>query len=78
MHDGSVPTLEAVIDHYAAGGRARHVGSDARNIDPESAKDPLISGFELTPEERRQLVKFLRALSDESFVRHGLDRSVND
>ena len=76
MHDGSVPTLEAVIDHYAAAGRARYLGSHARNIRPESVKDPLISGFELTPEERRQLVKFLRALSDESFVRHAKDRSV--
>ncbi|UCG13180.1 MAG: di-heme enzyme [Deltaproteobacteria bacterium] len=69
MHDGSVATLEAVLDHYAAGGRARSFGLDTRAIGPGSATDPLITGFELTPEERRQMVAFLRALTDESFVR---------
>jgi cytochrome c peroxidase len=76
MHDGSVPTLEAVIDHYAAGGRARYIGPNARNIGPDSATDPLVTGFELTPEERRQLVAFLRALTDESFVLRARERSV--
>jgi cytochrome c peroxidase len=27
MHDGSIPTLEAVLDHYAAGGRSRFIKS---------------------------------------------------
>lgn len=76
MHDGSVPTLEAVIDHYAAGGRARHIGTNSRNIGPDSATDPLVTGFELTPEERRQLVTFLGALTDESFVLRARERSV--
>ncbi|UCG13570.1 MAG: di-heme enzyme, partial [Deltaproteobacteria bacterium] len=67
MHDGSVPTLEAVVDHYAAGGRARY-GPDGGNMGGDTATDPLVTGFELTPEERRQLVEFLRALTDESFV----------
>ena len=69
MHDGSAPTLEAVIDHYAAGGRAR-------NIRPDSVTDNLITGFELTPVERRQLVEFLRALTDESFVRRAREQSL--
>ena len=76
MHDGSVPTLEAVIDHYAAGGRARYIGTNSRNIGPDSATDPLVTGFELTPEERRQLVTFLGALTDESFVLRARERSV--
>jgi cytochrome c peroxidase len=29
MHDGSLATLEAVIDHYAAGGRMRHINKHA-------------------------------------------------
>jgi cytochrome c peroxidase len=69
MHDGSVPTLEAVLDHYAAGGRARILGPDSRDIRQDSVTDPLISGFVLTQEERKQLIAFLRALTDESFVR---------
>ena len=70
MHDGSLPTLEAVIDHYAAGGRARKSASRARRSEPAGAAvDALMSGFTLTPEERRQLVAFLQALTDPSFVR---------
>jgi cytochrome c peroxidase len=75
MHDGSIPTLEAVLDHYAAGGRAR-TGQDSRNIGSDSATDPLVSGFELTPEERRHLVAFLLALTDESFVGRARDQSI--
>jgi cytochrome c peroxidase len=75
MHDGSVATLEAVLDHYAAGGRARAL-PDSRNIEPDSATDPLVTGFELTAEERRQLVAFLRALTDESFVLRARERSI--
>jgi cytochrome c peroxidase len=76
MHDGSIPTLDAVIDHYAAGGRARSLGSGARNSEGLSRTDPLITGFQLTLEERRQLIMFLQALTDESFVRRGQERSV--
>ncbi len=62
MHDGSIPTLEAAVDHYAAGGRTR--AAHPRN----PAIDTLMTGFELTPDERRQLVAFLHALTDQSFV----------
>lgn len=60
MHDGRFPTLEAVIDHYAAGGSAQ--SSD------DSPPDPLITGFELTEEERRHLVSFLESLTDQSYL----------
>lgn len=54
MHDGSVATLEGVIDHYAAGGRAH----DNPN------KDPLIGGFTISPQDRDDLIEFLKALTD--------------
>lgn len=60
MHDGSVATLEEVIDLYAAGGRgdgARHPG-----------KSPLVHGFELTADERADLVAFLAALTDDALL----------
>ena len=69
MHDGSIPTLEAVIDHYAAGGRARRESGGSNSAGLPNARDPLVRGFELTAEERRQLVAFLHALTDESFLR---------
>ena len=64
MHDGSIATLEEVIDHYAAGGRARR----PRTASTESVRDAELRGFELTPEERDQLVAFLHALTDEEFL----------
>ena len=56
MHDGSLPTLEAVLDRYAAGGG--HV--------PD--QDPLIGGFPLSPAQRSDLIEFLRSLTDESLL----------
>jgi cytochrome c peroxidase len=56
MHDGSVETLDAAIDHYARGG----------------VKSPLqsarIKGFPITPEHRKDLVAFLESLTDKSFL----------
>jgi cytochrome c peroxidase len=59
MHDGSIATLEAVIDHYAAGGRA---GGTSRY------RSPLLQGFTLSAQERQDLLEFLNSLTDESFV----------
>lgn len=68
MHDGSIPTLEGVIDHYAAAGRTiadgphRGVGADNPN------KSEFINGFELTAAQRADLIAFLHALTDSSFI----------
>ena len=51
MHDGSLSSLESVVDFYAGGGRGNP------SLDPE------IRPLHLTDDERRQLVAFLRALS---------------
>jgi cytochrome c peroxidase len=59
MHDGSIPTLEGVLDHYAAGGRAH----DNPN------KDPLIGGFTLTQQDRDDLIAFLKSLTDDEVIR---------
>jgi len=53
MHDGSLATLEAVIDYYDRG------GDDAKN------KSQLMTRLELTPEEKRDLTAFLRSLTGE-------------
>lgn len=57
MHDGSLPTLEAVIAQYAAGGRGG----------PNT--DPLIAPLDLTAGQRGDLEEFLRALTDQAFLR---------
>jgi len=69
MHDGSISSLDEVLAHYAAGGRTvsegpnRGVGHDNPN------KSPRIGGFPLTPEDRADLLAFLRSLTDEEMVR---------
>ena len=51
MHDGSLATLERVIEFYDTGGR------------PNPSLDPEIRPLRLTVDEKRQLGVFLRALS---------------
>jgi cytochrome c peroxidase len=68
MHDGSLPTLEAVIDHYAAGGRLIAEGPLAGDGRSNPHKSPFVRGFELSPEERADLLAFLHALTDDAFL----------
>lgn len=58
MHNGVFATLDEVIDFYAAG---------VENIDSESAMDPMtLRGFDITEQEKQDLIAFLFALADES------------
>ena len=52
MHDGSLATLEEVINHYSSGG-ASHTNKDSR-----------IQAFDLTEQEKQDLISFLEALTD--------------
>ncbi len=68
MHDGSLPTLEAVLDHYAAGGRLIEAGLLAGDGRASPHKSPFVRGFTLTADERADLLAFLHALTDTTFV----------
>ena len=68
MHDGSIATLEGVVEHYAAGGRTVTSGPYAGVGRDNPRKSPLVSGFELDDGQKADLVEFLRALTDEGFV----------
>lgn len=57
MHDGSIATLDEVIDHYAAGGRT-----------PNQHKSELLDPFTLTPDQRQALLDYLNALTDDDFL----------
>ena len=61
MHDGSIASLNEVLDFYAAGGRA------AGALNP--LKSPLLKGFELSDREKHDLLAFLHSLTDKSFLR---------
>ena len=60
MHDGRIFTLKAVVAHYD------HGVERTDNLDPNIAKHP-DEGLQLTEEEQRQLVAFLRTLTDERY-----------
>ena len=68
MHDGSIATLGEVVDHYAAGGRTIADGPFAGVGHDNPAKDKLMHGFSMTPQNRADLVAFLESLTDESLV----------
>jgi len=55
MHDGSMATLEDVIDFYSEGGR------------PNPSLDPEIRARTFTPEEKRALIAFLKSLTGRVF-----------
>jgi cytochrome c peroxidase len=69
MHDGSVPTLEAAIEHYNAGGRTIASGPNKGVGADNPLKSEFLKPMELTPQEKRDLVAFLRSLTDSTFLR---------
>jgi cytochrome c peroxidase len=56
MHDGSLKSLSEVIDHFASGGKAH------------SNKSPLISGFKIDEQGKKELIAFLESLTDQNFI----------
>jgi cytochrome c peroxidase len=58
MHDGSLATLEEVIDHYASGGKLDHHN-----------KSRILRPLALTDGDKRDLIEFLKSLTDEVLLR---------
>ncbi len=67
MHDGSVATLKDVVDIYAAGGRVIEDGPYAGDGRKNPHKDPLVSGINLSEQDREDLVAFLMTLTERDF-----------
>lgn len=60
MHDGSINTLEEVIEHYQSGGK------------PHQHKSQLVQPLDLTETEKEDLIAFLKALTDKTFIQNPL------
>jgi cytochrome c peroxidase len=57
MHDGSINSIEAALEHYQKGGAGHPL------------QDPRILSFELSTKEKAQLLAFFNALVDTSYLR---------
>jgi cytochrome c peroxidase len=68
MHDGSLPTLDDVLDHYIHGGRIVLHGPDAGDGSKNPNKSGFVSGFTLSLQQRNDLKAFLQSLTDEDFL----------
>ncbi|MEZ4725457.1 MAG: cytochrome c peroxidase [Candidatus Kapaibacterium sp.] len=53
MHDGSIATLDVVLEHYASAGK------------PHRNKSKLINGFALTNSDKKAIIAFLNTLTEE-------------
>jgi len=68
MHDGSIATLDDVLDFYAAGGRLIDDGEFAGDGRKNPYKSGFVPGFEMTEQEREDMLNFLHSLTDETFI----------
>jgi cytochrome c peroxidase len=68
MHDGSIPTLAKVIEHYSTGGRVGPFREIAVGDSSKYGNVALTGGFSITPQETDDLIAFLQSLTDEEFL----------
>lgn len=68
MHDGSVATLPEVVANYERGGRLIEDGQYAGDGRLSPYKSEFVTGFELTDEERADLLAFLDSLTDQTVL----------
>lgn len=70
MHDGSIATLNEVLDHYSAGGRTISSGPYAGVGSANPNKAVTLRGFPMTPQDRQDLIAFLESLTDSAFLKN--------
>ncbi len=58
MHDGSINSLEQVIEHYSSGGK------------PHPNKSQLIKSISLSQDEKSALIAFINTLTDYNFIKN--------
>ncbi len=68
MHDGSVGTLEEVLDVYAAGGRHIESGPYAGDGRYNPFKSDLITMISLSEQDKADIIAFLKTLTDHSLL----------
>lgn len=74
-HDGSVVSLESMIDNYANGGRVITLGSKRGDGRAHPVKASRLQGFYLTEQDKHALMAFLAALKVPSMAASALHQS---
>jgi cytochrome c peroxidase len=67
-HDGSVGSLDAMLENYARGGRVVQTGPSAGDGRDNPYKDSRLRAFALPPGDKADLLALLQALTDSAFV----------
>ena len=62
MHDGRIATLEEVLDFYTDG------MADSPTLDAQFRRPDGTLGLDISPEEKGQLIAFLKTLTDNDFI----------
>ncbi len=68
MHDGSIATLEQVLDYYAGHGRLIDSGPNKGDGRKSPLKDARIDRIKLTAQDKADLISFLKTLTDDEFL----------
>jgi len=68
MHDGSIATLEKVLEFYAAGGRNIASGPNKGDGRKNPFKDARLDKIKLSAAEQTDLIAFLKTLTDHEFL----------
>lgn len=68
MHDGSVASLDEVLRIYERSGRQIDSGAWAGDGALNPNKSGFVIGFEITDDERADVIAFFEALTDETFL----------
>jgi cytochrome c peroxidase len=68
MHDGSIATLDGVLDHYSAGGRTIADGPNRGVGHDNSNRSPTVRGFTLTAQQRGDLLALLDTFTDTALL----------
>lgn len=77
MHDGSINTLSEVLDFYAAGGRNITDGPYKGDGRKNPLKSAFIKGFEMSEQDKTDLINFLKTLTDENFLTNQAHENPN-
>ena len=68
MHDGSIASLEEVLDFYAAGGRVISSGPLAGDGRLNPHKSDLIVNIHLDEQNKKDIISFLKTLTDKNIL----------